>query len=50
VDDLRRGYRIQADSVATLLELEDQMIQGCKNLKQLLEVMASFGGETEHEV
>jgi hypothetical protein len=39
------GRSIETESITKLLELEDTVKQGCQNLKTLLTVMATFGGE-----
>lgn len=45
VDGLIRGESIQMRDIGTLLEVEEKMKSGCANLKSLLTVMATFGGE-----
>lgn len=50
VNDLISGATHQTDDIATLLKLEEEMKSGCSNLKDLLSVMASFGGEQTFEI
>jgi hypothetical protein len=38
------------EDVTELLELEEKIKEACKNLKILLAVMASFGGEEVIEI
>jgi len=45
VNDIVDGIVFQEMSVGKLLDLEEQVKNGCQNLKSLLEVIASFGGE-----
>lgn len=45
VSNIISGKSVQTGDIKTLLELEDAMKNGCTNMKTLLEVMASFGGE-----
>ena len=39
------GRSIETESITKLLELEETVKAGCQNLKTLLAVMATFGGE-----
>ncbi len=50
VDGIIRGETVQTDDINTLLELEEAMKKGCGNMKNLLEVMATFGGEQTFEI
>lgn len=50
VNDLISGTTHQTDDIETLLKLEEEMKSGCNNLKNLLLVMASFGGEQTFEI
>ena|SRR5205085_275601 len=50
VNELISGATHQTGDIDTLLKLEEQMKTGCDNLKSLLAVMASFGGEQVFEV
>lgn len=45
VNDLIKGKSVETDSITTLLQLEEKLKEGCGNLKSLLKVMATFGGE-----
>lgn len=45
VRDLMRGYSVEADDVATLLNNEEIIKQACAEFKALLTVMSTFGGE-----
>jgi len=45
VNDIISGRAIETESISKLLELEDTVKEGCQNLKTLLTVMATFGGE-----
>ena len=42
---LLKGHEQELKDIATLLKNEAVIESGCKDFKQLLEVMASFGGE-----
>lgn len=44
-NDIINGKSVEIGNINTLLELEEAMKSGCKNLKGLLEVMSTFGGE-----
>lgn len=44
------GKTIETDDICTLLELEESMKTGCGNLKTLLAVMATFGGEQVFDI
>jgi hypothetical protein len=50
VNDIANGKTVEAGSVNTLRELEDTIKTGCQNLKALLELMATFGGEEVFEI
>lgn len=50
VNNLINGKSVETDSIKTLLELEEKLKEGCANLKNLLVVMASFGGEETFEI
>lgn len=45
IDTLQKGITTKAKDVSVLLEQEEMARDVCKNLKMLLNVMASFGGE-----
>lgn len=45
VAEIIAGMSVETDDINTLLELEKAMKDGCVNLKNLLAVMATFGGE-----
>ncbi len=50
VNGLISGTTHQTNDIETLLKLEEEMKSGCNNLKNLLLVMASFGGEQAFEI
>ena len=50
VNDLMNGKSVETDSISTLLELETRLKEGCMVLKNLLQVMATFGGEEVVEI
>jgi len=50
VQDLVGGYSVELDNVATLLNNEKVIKEACKDFKNLLLVMASFGGEEVIEI
>ena len=50
VNDIVNGKTVQTGSVATLRDLEETIKTGCKNLKSLLELMSTFGGEEIFEI
>ena len=50
VGNLINGNTIVLSSVSRLLNLEDKIKEGCQDLKNLLLVMASFGGEEVFEI
>ena len=50
VNDIMNGKSVETDSIKTLLELEDKIKEGCVTLKNLLQVMATFGGEEVVEI
>ncbi len=50
VNNLINGRSTETDSINTLLELEGKLKEGCANLKNLLGVMTSFGGEEVFEI
>jgi hypothetical protein len=50
VDRIIAGDSFETDDVQTLQELEKAMKEGCQNLKDLLEVMSTFGGEEVFEI
>lgn len=45
VHDLIRGKTVEMENIAALLALEDTIKTSCSNLKNLLKVMSTFGGE-----
>lgn len=50
VAEIIAGRSIETDDIATLLDLEKAMKDGCVNLKNLLAVMATFGGEEVFDI
>ncbi len=50
VDGIIAGTNVTTDDINTLLELEEAMKSGCGNMKSLLAVMATFGGEEAFEI
>jgi len=50
VEGLLRGISTEAEDIGSLLDLESTIKSGCENLKSLLLVMATFGGEEVHEI
>ncbi len=50
VEELEKGGSIYMKNVTELLDLEEKLVEACKFLKMLLEVMASFGGERVIEI
>ena len=50
VNSLVNGYKTDMDSIYKLLELEEAIKNGCGNLKTLIQVMATFGGEETIEI
>ena len=50
VSSIVSGISSRETSVDMLLKLEDNIKSGCQNLKLLLEVIASFGGEEVIEI
>ena len=48
--DLLRGFTHETRDLSELLQMEDQVKEGCVNLKNLLAVMASFGGERTFDI
>lgn len=50
VNGILSGTSAETGDVKTLLELEESMRVGCANMKELLGVMASFGGEKVIEI
>jgi hypothetical protein len=50
VRSLVSGYNVELDDVATLLNNEEVIKKACKDFKNLLMVMASFGGEEVIEI
>ena len=50
VNSLTNGDKTTTGSISTLLELEEKIKEGCHNLKNLLEVMKTFGGEEVIEI
>ncbi|HOZ01851.1 MAG TPA: hypothetical protein PLG20_08535 [Candidatus Syntrophosphaera sp.] len=50
VQSLVNGYDVELDDVATLLNNEEIIKEACKDFKNLLIVMASFGGEEVIEI
>jgi len=45
VNDLINGIASRVKNVQKLLGLEEEIVQGCENLKSLLAVISTFGGE-----
>lgn len=50
VRSLVDGYNVELDDVATLLNNEEVIKEACKDFKNLLMVMATFGGEEVIEI
>jgi hypothetical protein len=50
VNGIIAGQAVETEDIHTLLELEEAMKKGCRNLKSLLGVMATFGGEQSFEI
>jgi hypothetical protein len=50
VDTIIAGKIVETDDIQTLQELEKSMKEGCQNLKNLLAVMSTFGGEEVFEI
>ncbi len=50
VNSLISGTTHNAGDIDTLLKLEEEMKTGCNNLKNLLMIMSSFGGEQTFEI
>jgi hypothetical protein len=45
INDLMAGTKDKVKDVSLLLQKEEVLIEACKNLKNALDVMKSFGGE-----
>jgi len=45
INDLMAGLKDKVKDVSVLLQKEQVLIEACKNLKNALDVMKSFGGE-----
>lgn len=50
VNDLIQGSNHQTDDLGELQSLEEQLKSGCLNLKVMLKVMSTFGGEEVFEI
>jgi hypothetical protein len=50
VNDLINGVASRVKNVQKLLGLEEEIISGCENLKSLLAVISTFGGEEIIEI
>lgn len=50
VNDMIRGKTAELTSISSLLALEEEIKNGCRGLKALLEVMRTFGGEEVVEI
>ena len=50
VNGIIAGETVETDDIETLLELEQSMKDGCKNLLNLLAVMGTFGGQEVFEI
>jgi len=50
VNGIISGETVETDDIQTLLELEQSMKDGCKNLLNLLAVMGTFGGQEVFEI
>jgi hypothetical protein len=50
VNSLVNGKTTELESISTLLDLEEEIKKGCQNLKNLLLVMSTFGGEEVIEI
>jgi len=49
-NDIINGKSVEIGNISILLELEEAMKSGCQNLKNLLAVMSTFGGEQIVEI
>ena len=47
---LLNGDTTNTDSIVTLRQLEEDIKEGCRNLKNMLSVMETFGGEETIEI
>ena len=45
LNSLKTGKTVSCEGVATLLEDEERIKNACQNVRVILDVMASFGGE-----
>lgn len=50
IGGLTKGITHETYSLGELLQMEEEMKTGCINLKKMLEVMASFGGEKVYDI
>jgi hypothetical protein len=50
IENLVQGKSYEAKDVSTLIENEDEVRKACQNFKNLLVVMATFGGEETVEI
>lgn len=50
VDGIIAGRNVETDDISTPVELEEAIKNGCANMKNLLGVMATFGGEQVFEI
>jgi hypothetical protein len=50
VNGIISGTTVETEDIKTLRELEASMKIGCANMKELLGVMASFGGEEVFDI
>lgn len=50
VSDLSVGRTIECASFMEIMAVERQVVTACKNLKELLQAMAEFGGEQVIEI
>jgi hypothetical protein len=50
INQMAAGYTTNMRDIATMIQLEDEIKAGCHNLKNWLQVMASFGGYEAVEI
>ena len=50
VNDLINGKKVECKDIMEMLELEEVIVSVSKTFKQVLEAVASFGGETVIEL
>ncbi|HEY4258297.1 MAG TPA: hypothetical protein VGM66_13875 [Candidatus Udaeobacter sp.] len=50
VNGIITGKHVETDDISELQKLEESMKEGCRNLKEMLAVMTTFGGEEIFEI